>query len=94
LILPAKQGGSPRSVNIREVVNATFYLVSGGMAWHLLPHNFPKWKTVYHCLRTWRLDGDCVRIHDLLRQWVRICEDHEASPSVAILDSQADKRSI
>ena len=23
----------------------------------------------------------------MLRQWVRICEDHQASPSVAILDS-------
>jgi transposase len=89
MIPPAKPGGRPRSVDIREVVNAIFYLVSGGMAWHLLPHDFPKWKTVYHYFRAWRLDGDWVRIHDVLRQWVRICEDHQASPSAAILDSQS-----
>ena len=89
LIPPAKLGGRRRSVDIREVVNAIFYLVSGGMAWHLLPHDFPKWKTVYHYFRTWRLNGDWVRIHDVLRQWVRICEDHQASPSAAILDSQS-----
>lgn len=61
LIPKAKSGGRPRSVDIREVINAIFYLVSGGIAWHLLPHDFPKWKTVDHYFRTWRLDGDWVR---------------------------------
>jgi transposase len=89
LIPPAKSGGRPRSVNIREIINAIFYLVSGGIAWHLLPHDFPNWKTVYHYFRTWRIDGNWVRIHDLLRQWVRVSEDHQASPSAAILDSQS-----
>ena len=63
-------------------------LVSGG-TWHLLPHDFPKWKTVYHYFRTWRIDGNRVQIHESLRQWVRICEDRQASPSAAILDSQS-----
>lgn len=89
LIPKAKSGGRPRRVDMREVINAIFYLVSGGIAWHLLPHDFPKWKTVYHYFRRWRIDGDWVRIHDLLRQWVRVCENRQASPSVAILDSQS-----
>lgn len=89
LIPKAKSGGRPRQVDMREVINAIFYLVSGGMAWHLLPHDFPKWKTVYHYFRKWRIDGDWVRIHDLLRQWVRVCENRQASPSVTILDSQS-----
>ena len=89
LIPKAKTGGRPRSVNIREVINAIFYLVSGGIAWHLLPHDFPKWKTVYHYFRQWRLEGDWVRIHDLLRQWLRVSEAREASPSATILDSQS-----
>ena len=88
LIPKAKSGGRPRSIDIREVINASFYLVSVGMAWHLLPHDFPKWKTVYHYFRKWRMDGDWARIHDLLRQWVR-CENRELSPSAAILDSQS-----
>lgn len=89
LIPKAKSGGRPRRVDMREVINAIFYLVSGGMAWHLLPHDFPKWKTVYHYFRKWRIDGDWVRIHDLLRQWVRVSENRQASPSVSILDSQS-----
>jgi transposase len=66
LIPPAKSGGRPRSVDIREIVNAIFDLVSGGIAWHPLPHDLPKWKTVVHYFRTWRLEGDWVRIHGLL----------------------------
>ena len=34
-------------------------------------------------------DGDWVRIHDLLHQRLRVGCDREASPSVAILDSQS-----
>lgn len=59
------------------------------MAWHLLPHDFPKGKTVYHFIRQWRINGDWVRILDLLRQWLRVGCDREVSPSVAILDSQS-----
>jgi putative transposase len=91
LIPKAKSGGRPRSVDIREVINAIFYLVSGGIAWHLLPHD-PKGKTVDHYFRKWRIDGDWVRILDLLRQRLRVCEHRAASPSVAILDSQSVAR--
>jgi transposase len=44
----------------REILNAVFfYVVRGGCAWRLLPHDdFPPWKTVYHYyFRSWRLDG-------------------------------------
>ena len=32
---------------MREVLNAIFYLLRAGCAWRLLPHDFPKWQTVY-----------------------------------------------
>jgi transposase len=91
LIPPAKPGGRPRSVNMRSVVNAIFYILVTGCAWELLPHDFPKYKTVYHYFRQWRIDGDWERIHDKLRQWVRVSEDRMPSPSAAILDSQSVK---
>jgi transposase len=37
MILPAKRGGRRREVNIREVVNATFYVLSTGCQWQALP---------------------------------------------------------
>ena len=48
-----------------------------------LPHDFPKWKTVYHYFRQWRIDGDWQRIHEQLRQWVRAMEDRHPSPGAA-----------
>jgi transposase len=89
LIPPAKQGGRPRTVDLRAVINAIFYVLVAGCAWSLLPHDFPKWKTVYHYFRQWRLNGDWERIHEQLRKWVRAIEDHHPSPSAAILDSQS-----
>ena len=35
----------------RKILNAVFYIVCGGCAWRLLPHDFPPWKTVYHYFR-------------------------------------------
>jgi putative transposase len=41
LILAAKPGGRPRTVDMREVINALFYLNRAGWTWRLLPHDFP-----------------------------------------------------
>ena len=41
LIPPDKPGGHPRTVNIREVVNAIFYLNKTGCQWRALPHDLP-----------------------------------------------------
>jgi transposase len=83
LIPPAKSGGRPRSVDMRSVVNAIFYVLVAGCAWSLLPHDFPKWKTVYHYFRQWRINGAWEQIHEQLRQWVGVIEDHHPSPSAA-----------
>jgi len=48
LLPPAKPGGRPRSTDLREVLNARSSWLRSGGAWHLLPHDFPPWKTVYH----------------------------------------------
>ena len=33
MIPPAKRGGRPREVNLREVLNAIFYVLSTGCQW-------------------------------------------------------------
>ena len=53
LIPEAKPGGRPRMVDMREIINGIFYILVAGCAWYLLPHDFPKWKTVYHYFRQW-----------------------------------------
>ena len=91
LIPPAKSGGHPRTTNMREVVNAIFYLVRSGCAWRALPHDFPSWSTVWTYFRTWRLTGVWEAMHTALREAVRLSQGREATPSAAILDSQSVK---
>ena len=91
LIPKAKPGGRPRRTNMRAVLNAIFYILRGGCAWRMLPHDFPPWKTVYHYFRQWRIDGVWEQINETLRIRLRKADGREAEPSAAILDSQSVK---
>lgn len=91
LLPPAKPGGRPRTVPLREVVNALFYINRSGCAWRMLPRDFPPYQTVYDYFRGWRQDGTWTKVHDALRDLVRKKEGREVSPSAAILDSQSAK---
>lgn len=91
LIPPGKYGGRHRTVDIREVVNAIFYVLRTGCAWRLLPHDFPPWQTVYGYFRDWRKTGVWEQLNTALREAVREQEEREAEPSAAIMDSQSVK---
>ncbi len=91
LIPPAKRGGRPRTVDVREVLNGIFYVLRGGCTWRALPHDLPPWGTVHYYYRRWRLDGTWQRVHDALRTEVRAADGRAPSPSAAILDSQSVK---
>ena len=99
LIPPPKPGGralrevkrTARKTDIREVINAIFYLLRAGCAWRLLPHDFPPWQTVYTSERQWKKDGTWKAIHDTLHENLRERDGRESEPSAAILDSQSVK---
>lgn len=91
LIPPEKPGGRPRSVAIRQVLNAIFYLSRTGCAWRMLPKDFPPKDTVYTYFRNFREDGTWERIHDLVRNRVRLKHGKQQQPSAAIIDSQSVK---
>ncbi len=89
----AKNGrtGRPRTYPLREIWNAIFYLTRGGCSWRALPHDLPPWSDVwYHC-RRWRDDATLERVHDALREQVRVSVGKEPTPSAAIIDSQSVK---
>lgn len=91
LIPPPKPGGRPRTTNMREVLNAIFYVLRGGIPWRMLPKDFPPWQTVYFYFRQWRLDGTWEAINTALREKLRVREGREATPSAGVLDSQSAK---
>jgi transposase len=51
LIPPAKVGGRPRSVNMRQITSGILYVLRSGGAWRLLPHDYPAWSRVYDYIR-------------------------------------------
>jgi putative transposase len=91
LLPPAKPGGRPRSVNLREILNGIFYFLKGCGGWRFLPHDLPPWGTVHYYYRAWRRDGTWKRVHDTLRTQVREAAGREAQPTAGILDSQSVK---
>lgn len=91
LIPIARSGGRRRETNIREVINAIYYLVRSGCPWRHLPHDFPHWRTVYDYFYKWKAQGVWQRLHDKLAQSVRIYEKRESEPSELIADSQSVK---
>jgi putative transposase len=91
LLPAAKSGGRPRTTDLREVVNAIFYLLRGGCTWRLLPHDVPVWQTVYDYFRSWRKAGVWERIHTGLRREVRRQAGRAAEPAAAIIDTQSIK---
>jgi putative transposase len=47
--IPAdKVRGRKRTVDLREILNAIFYIIRAGCQWRMLPHDFLVWKTVTH----------------------------------------------
>src|SRR5262247_1497865 len=91
LIPAAKSGGRPRTLCMRAVLNAIFYVTKGGLQWRMLPVNVPQWQSVYHYLRTGKLQGVWVRIHATLRARVREKEARHKHPTAGCLDSQSVK---
>jgi transposase len=89
LIRPAKRGGRRRSVNVREVLNGIFYVLSTGCQWSALPKDLPPKSTVYDYLDLWRWDGTLERIHHELYVQCREAAGRQASPTAAIIDSQS-----
>jgi putative transposase len=91
LLPPAKPGGRPRTVDLREVVNALFYQARTGCQWDFLPHDLPPKGTVYDYFARFHDDGTWQALVDALRGQVRTEAGRDESPSAALIDSQTVK---
>lgn len=86
---PARPGGRPRKTNMRDVVNAVFYILRTGCQWRYLPKDFPPKSTVFRYFKQWQKDGTLERIHDKLRTKVRTTEKPYSPRTTASVDSQS-----
>lgn len=91
-LLPSESAiGHPRSVQLREIVNAIFYVQREGCTWRALPGDFPPWQTVYGYLRLWQRLGTWQQIHDALRIQLRQVVGKKPQATAGIIDSQSVK---
>jgi len=70
------------------------YVVKTGCQERQLPTNFPPWLSVHRQFRAWRDDGTWERVTKALREQGRKASGRNATPSVAILDSQSAKTAL
>lgn len=83
-----RQDAPQREHSLREVFNGLRYVVRGGLAWRMMPHDLPPWDICYQQTRRW-IDAGVFEqmVHDL-RELLRMCQGRDRHPSAAILDSR------
>ena len=88
--LPAPPGGGrPPKTDMRDVVDAIFYILRTGCQWRYLPKDFPPKSTVWNYFDRWRGDGTLDSIHDALRTKVRAAQKPYSPRTTASVDSQS-----
>ena len=56
-----------------------------------MPCDLPHWRTVYHYVRAWQASGATRRLHDHLREAVRVLAGRSPAPAAGCIDSQSVK---
>lgn len=65
--LPAAAScGRTRETDLRDVVDAIFYIAQSGCQWRLLPKEFPPFTTVQRYFYAWRDNGTWQTINHVL----------------------------
>lgn len=75
----------------RELLNAVLYVVDSGCKWRQLPHDFPKWQTVYSFFRRSIEKNLWDKILEHLVKVTRKKAERNPNPSYALIDSQSVK---
>ncbi|WP_243725314.1 transposase [Candidatus Thiosymbion oneisti] len=63
--------GRPRTTDLREILNAIFYLNKTGCPWRYLPQDFPSYTTVNTYYNKWTDNQTLEKINTALRQHLR-----------------------
>ena len=84
--------GRPRQVDLREVVQAIFYILSTGCQWRALPSEFPPYSTVQGYFYAWRDTGRWQRIVRALVRQARRKLGRKPTPTAAVIDTKVLRR--
>jgi putative transposase len=92
-LLPLKHDGPGRPIELdmRQAVNAIFYIVRTGCQWENLPKDYPNYNSVYYHYRKWCTDGTWRQINTTLRKQERRQRGRNEDPSAGSIDTQSVK---
>jgi putative transposase len=93
MLPPPEQFGRRRSIDLRQICNALFYVLRTGCAWRYLPSEYPAWQTVYYYFRLWRDSEWFAALNEKLRRRLRRQRGRDENASAGIVDSQSVKTS-
>jgi transposase len=83
-----REDAPQREHALREVFNGLRYVVRGGGAWRMMPHDLPPWDIVYQQAKRWLAAGVFeAMVHDL-RELLRMAQGRAPDPSAAVFDSR------
>jgi transposase len=91
LLPPPAKTGRHRSWEMRELINAIFFVLRGGIPWRMLPKHFPPHQTTYRWFMRFRDDRTWKNLNHYLVMLDRERAGREASPSAAVIDTQSVK---
>ena len=91
-LLPVHQGaGRKMQLDLREVLDAIFYVVRTGCQWRALPGDFPNWSSVYYHFHKWAKDSTWRAINAAICALERQKRNRKPAPTGAVIDSQSVK---
>ena len=97
LLYPEREGpGRPPELDLRQVVNAIFYLDRTGCQWKNLPKDYPNHNSVCYYYSKWRDEGTWRRVNQALGKLERERRGRRPNPpelaeGAVIIDSQSVK---
>ncbi|MPZ83073.1 MAG: IS5 family transposase [Actinophytocola sp.] len=89
----SRKGGAARKFDDRLVLDAIFFVLGSGCQWRMIPRDLLPWDAAYRWYRTWTTDGVWDRVHDAVRDQVRVAAGRDRHPSAAVLEAQSIKSS-
>ncbi|MFC5355311.1 IS5 family transposase [Azospirillum himalayense] len=91
LFTKSEHRGAQRKHDLRRVIDGCLYVLRGGIAWRMMPHDLPPWTDVYDHFRRWRKNGKWEQVNAALREQYRTRRGRKAQPTAAAIDSQSVK---
>ena len=80
-----------RKYSLRSLFEAVLFVLVSGCQWRMLPHDLPKWQTVYWYFHKWRNEGYLHHCIEKLVMKIRRQRKQNPTPTVMALDAQSAK---